>query len=91
MSCHPVELEGTGAGPGQLHVTMHTADFSTEIVPGHSDGPTKKKDTRVQALALGAGLKPWVFWGMVTVATILMVYGFCLGNPFETYHNGSTL
>ena len=50
MSCHLVELEGTGAG-----------------------------------------LKPWVFWSMVIIATIFMVYGFWLGNPFETYHNGSTL
>lgn len=39
----------------------------------------------------GIGAKPWVFWSMVTVAFALMVYGFYLGNPFETYHNGSTL
>ena len=38
-----------------------------------------------------AGPRAWVFWSMVTVAIMLMAYGFYLGNPFETYHNGSTL
>ena len=38
-----------------------------------------------------AGPRAWVFWSMVTVAIMLMAYGFYLGNPFETYYNGSTL
>ena len=38
-----------------------------------------------------AGPKAWVFWAMVAVAIAFMAYGFYLGNPFETYHNGSTL
>ena len=76
--------------------TMHRLDGEHgmschPILAGHSDGPTKTKDTLTPGLALGAGLKPWVFWSMVTIAVISMVYGFWLGNPFETYHNGSTL
>lgn len=32
-----------------------------------------------------------VFWTVLAVAVVLMTYGFYSANPFETYHNASSL
>jgi hypothetical protein len=80
MSCYPDELKAAGA--------LDATDAGGEtrrfwsILRARGGEPSAKSDD---------GLKPWVFWSIFVVAITLMAYGFYLGNPFETYHNGSTL
>ena len=69
--------DDTGDGPGCIEHRLE-GEHGMSCYPGELD-------------KTGAGPKPWVFWSMVVAAAVFMAYGLYLGNPFETYHNGSTL